>query len=207
MMMMYRELAKRSFGPTFWNFWISWFSISRHFHFTFYFAKWVNQIFISLFTSRTSNIHSRRTLMWGCRVDGESVWGPFLLWEPPTSKTTTKYASTAFLWLVFDSTAMCVQPAFGIHQLQCNVGLGAHIPDRHIWTRYTTSPKYKIQKSRYKYKDHNCKVGLHWQTKVKGWDAKRVQHWCLKYLRKSLLVNWITRKSGSPVEKGKMEDN
>ena len=64
------------------------FSISRHFHFTFHsrsrswaifislfildhktfsfhfsFSKWVNQIFISLFTSRTSNIHSRR-LNW-----------------------------------------------------------------------------------------------------------------------------------------------
>ena len=37
-------------------------SISRHFHFTFHFSKRVNQIFISLFTSRTFNIHSRRTL-------------------------------------------------------------------------------------------------------------------------------------------------
>ena len=142
-MMMYRELAKRSYGPTFWNFWISWFSISRHFHFTFYFAKWVNQIFISLFTSRTSNIHSRRTLMWGCGVDGESVWGPSLLWKPPTSKTTTKYASTAFLWLVFDSTAMCVQPAFGIHQLQCRSGR-PHTRSTHLNTIHTShNTKYK----------------------------------------------------------------
>ena len=32
------------------------------FHFTFHFSKRVNQILISLFTSRTFNIHSRRTL-------------------------------------------------------------------------------------------------------------------------------------------------
>ena len=37
-------------------------SISRHFQFTFHFLKWVNQISISLFPSRTSNIHSRRAL-------------------------------------------------------------------------------------------------------------------------------------------------
>ena len=35
------------------------------FHFTFHFSKWVNKIFISLFTSRTFNIHSRRTLPGG----------------------------------------------------------------------------------------------------------------------------------------------
>merc|ERR1712074_12318 len=45
-------------------------SISMHFHFTFHFSKRVNQIFISLFTSRTFNIHSRRTLEYRSSAAG-----------------------------------------------------------------------------------------------------------------------------------------
>ena len=49
----------------FWDIFISLFTLDldiKAFSFHFSFSKWVNQIFISLFTSRTSNIHSRRTL-------------------------------------------------------------------------------------------------------------------------------------------------
>ena len=50
------------------------------FHFTFHFSKRMKQIFISLFTSRTFNIHSRRTLEYrapydannGCSTKSES---------------------------------------------------------------------------------------------------------------------------------------
>ena len=56
------SLVSREFSRTFWPFHFS-ISISRHFHFTFHFLKRVNQIFISLFTSQTFNIHSRRTLL------------------------------------------------------------------------------------------------------------------------------------------------
>ena len=48
------------------------------FHFTFHFSKWVNQIFISLFNSRTSNIHSRRTLVGGLIWPIPRVLGQFV---------------------------------------------------------------------------------------------------------------------------------
>ena len=48
-----------------WCSFISLFTLDlESFSFHFSFSKWVNQISISLFTSRTSNIHSRRALVW-----------------------------------------------------------------------------------------------------------------------------------------------
>ena len=47
------------------------------FHFTFHFSKLVNQIFISLFTSQTFNIHSRRTLPLLVNI----LWKRIIFWK------------------------------------------------------------------------------------------------------------------------------
>ena len=64
-----------------WNWFSFHFSLLEmsepDFHFTFHFSKWVNQISISLFTSRTSNIHSRRTLPLLVKI----LWKRIIFWK------------------------------------------------------------------------------------------------------------------------------
>ena len=86
-----------------WDIFISLFTLDldiKVFSFHFSFSKWVNQIFISLFTSRTSNTHSRRTLRQSrvCREDGSrpggSSWGPSLQSSPAFQGNMRRSIST-----------------------------------------------------------------------------------------------------------------